>query len=107
MSNFFGSKTIRRLTGLSVGMQAIRRSGVKELQYLDPAKQIAETDKHLGLTPPESPDPVGIAPPEQIDADAYTQRSRTRRRAHAASSTIRTSPLGAAYTGAAKTLTGQ
>lgn len=81
----------------------LRKYGPKEL---NPDYQIAKTDEALGLTPPAPETPPGIAPPEQIDADAYNARMR-RRRARGGGSTIRTSPQGAAYSGAPKQLTGQ
>ncbi len=81
----------------------LRKAVPKEINpaYLD--KKSAE---ELGYGP-VTPEPVpGIPPPEQIDADAYRSRDRQRRRARAAS-TIRTSPTGAAYSPAPRSLLGQ
>jgi hypothetical protein len=80
----------------------LRKAVPKEINpaYLD--KKSAE---ELGYGPVPVEAPPGFPPPEQIDADAYRSRSRNRRRAQAGS-TIRTSPTGASYSPAPKSLLG-
>lgn len=81
----------------------LRKAVPKEINpaYLD--KKSAD---ELGMGPVPLEQPPGIPPPESIDDDAYRSRDRQRRRARAAS-TIRTSPAGAAYSPAPRTLLGQ
>lgn len=80
----------------------LRKAVPKEINpaYLD--KKSAE---ELGYGPVPVEQPPGIPPPEQIDADAYRNTRRNRRRAMG-SSTIRTSPTGATYSPAPKALLG-
>lgn len=80
----------------------IRKAVPKEINpaYLD--KKSAE---ELGYGPVPVEQPPGIPPPESIDSDAYRIRQRNRRRL-TGSNTVRTSPAGAPYSAAPKSLLG-
>ncbi len=97
-------------SGNSIMMRVDRKVTPKEIRKAAPKEIQGEwLDKKIGKElgyGPVTPEPVpGIPPPEQIDVDAYRSRDRQRRRARAAS-TIRTSPTGAAYSAAPKSLLG-
>jgi hypothetical protein len=103
MGNFFSpGNSIAGRVQKKVIPKELRRAVPKEINpaYLD--KKSAE---ELGYGPVPVEEPPGIPPAEQIDADAYRMRSRSRRRAQAGS-TIRTSPTGASYSPAPKSLLG-
>lgn len=104
MGNFFqpGNSIAGRVQKKIIPKE-LRKAVPKEINpaYLD--KKSAD---ELGFTPPPVEAPPGIAPPEQIDNDAYSLRSRNRRRARLTASSVRTSPTGAAYSAAPKQLTG-
>lgn len=75
-------------------------------------KFIQGTKKHLiprelykGFRAPPAPEIPPTPPPESIDVDALKMRDRSRRRARVAG-TIRTSPAGAPYSAAPKSLLG-
>lgn len=81
----------------------LRKAVPKEI---NPAWLDKRSAEELGYGPVPVETPPGIAPPEQIDVDAYRSRSRNRRRAMGSSSTIRTSNAGAPYSPAPKSLLG-
>lgn len=105
MGNFFQPGS-----GNSVMMKVHRKITPKEFKKAMP-KEIQgdyidrKVGEELGYGPVPVEQPPGIAPPEQIDEDAYRVRQRSRRRAQAGS-TIRTSPAGAPYSPAPKSLLG-
>ncbi len=106
MGNFFtGTHNAAQGFYKKIVPKELRKATPKELtiEYMD-----AKIAKEAGMFP-GAPDPVAPPPPpEQVDADAYRMnQSRRRRLARAAgSSTLRTSPSGAAYSAAPKSLTG-
>lgn len=103
MGNFFSpGNSIAGRVQKKVIPKELRKAVPKEI---NPAYLDRKSAEELGYGPVPVEQPPGIPPPEQIDEDAYRTRQRSRRRARAAS-TIRTSPAGAPYSPAPKSLLG-